>query len=142
MLAIQLLDRIEFLHSKFFLHRDLKPDNFLIGKAKKVIIRIKVQFDLFNRFRPQQKVHHKREQTHPLCRKQKSDGHCEVPNLIIRYASVNTHLGIEQSRRDDLESLGYILVYFLKSLKSFLQLLQSGFSSNFNFLQYFIYLFI
>jgi serine/threonine protein kinase len=36
MFGIQALERIEFLHSKFFLHRDLKPDNFLIGRDNNV----------------------------------------------------------------------------------------------------------
>lgn len=102
LLADQLISRIEYIHSKNFIHRDVKPDNFLMGLGKKGNLVYIIDFGLAKKYRDA------RTHQHIPYRENK--------NLTgtARYASINTHLGIEQSRRDDMESLGYIFMYFLR----------------------------
>ncbi|KAJ9505679.1 hypothetical protein QJQ45_024141 [Haematococcus lacustris] len=102
MLADQMLSRLEMVHTRSFIHRDIKPDNFLMGLGKRANQVNIIDFGLAKKYRdPKTHVH---------------IPYCENKNLTgtARYASVNTHLGIEQSRRDDLESLGYVFMYFLR----------------------------
>jgi len=100
LLADQMISRIEYIHTKSFIHRDIKPDNFLMGLGKKGNLVYIIDFGLAKKYKDS------RSNQHIPYRENK--------NLTgtARYASVNTHLGIEQSRRDDLESLGYVLMYF------------------------------
>ncbi|VDK20517.1 unnamed protein product [Taenia asiatica] len=101
MLVDQMLWRLEFIHARHFIHRDIKPDNFLMGIGKHCNKLFIIDFGLAKKFRDA------RTHQHISYKENKA------LTGTARYASINAHAGIEQSRRDDLESLGYVIMYFL-----------------------------
>lgn len=101
MIVDSLLSRIEYFHSRQFIHRDIKPENFLIGAGKKAHKIFIIDFGLCKKYVD-------RENNHIPYREDKG------LTGTARYASINSHLGIEQSRRDDMLALGYLFVYCAK----------------------------
>jgi hypothetical protein len=101
-IADQMLERVDTLHSRHLIHRDIKPANFVIGIGEGAANIYCVDFGLSKRYRHPKNLQHIPHR----------DGRSLTGTP--RYASINNHLGIEQSRRDDLESIGYVLIYFLK----------------------------
>ncbi|KAL8446814.1 hypothetical protein Emag_004575 [Eimeria magna] len=100
-LGIQMLDRLAYIHQRNCIHRDVKPDNFLVGRHGDGNCVYLIDFGLAKKYRDAQGKH---------------IAYKEGKNLTgtARYASLATHLGVEQARRDDLEGLGYVLLYFLR----------------------------
>ena len=101
LIALQVIERLETIHAQYIIHRDIKPDNFLIGREDPNIIYL-VDFGLSKKYRSNQTGRHvKFRNTGKL-------------TGTLRFASPNALRGGEQSRKDDLISAGYMLIYLFK----------------------------
>ena len=99
-LVDQMLMRLEVVHSRALLHRDIKPDNMLMGPDGSPAMYL-VDFGLSKYFKSEEGFHIEWTSGKPMAGTE-------------RYASIGTHLGWEQSRRDDLEASSYVFVYLAK----------------------------
>ena len=99
--SIQILDRIEWVHSNNIVYRDIKPENFLFGKTDTDVLYL-IDFGLCRKYRSAKTLKHI-----PPKNLGKFTG-------TSRYASVYAMAGNEQSRRDDIESIGYMIIFFMK----------------------------
>ena len=102
LISIQILERIKYIHNKNIIHCDICPNNFVLGIGRFQNIIYMTNFNSAKRYKDKNTLEHIKYKLSNNFR----------GNYI--FASVNALRGVELSRRDDLESLGYILIYFLK----------------------------
>ena len=102
MLADQMISAIQYFHSKNYIHRDIKPENFVMGTRNRSNQVFLIDYGLAKRYRDQITGVHFPYREHLSL------------SGTARYASIPALSGIEQSRRDDMEGLGYVLIYLLK----------------------------
>ena len=99
LIGIQCIERLKFIHSKNYIHRNIKPENFVIGLEDPHVIYLQ-NFYLCEKYRSSKtNLHAKFKYTKEIVGTE-------------RYGSVNALRGLRQGRRDDLESLCYMLIYF------------------------------
>ena len=99
MCGMQMMCRLEYIHEKGYIHRDIKPENFVTGINDDSNTIYIIDFGLSRRYKDKKTGAHT-----PYRENRQMIG-------TVRYASINTQIGIEQSRRDDVEAVGYVLVY-------------------------------
>ena len=101
LIGIQILDRLEWIHSKNVIHRDIKPDNFLIGENDPNVLYL-IDFGLSSKYRSSSTGKHVKF------------GFTGKLTGTTKYSSANSIRGGEQSRKDDLESVAYMIIFFMK----------------------------
>ena len=102
MVVFQLIGVLHFIHDKNIIHRDVKPDNCVMGSAELNENLYLIDFGLAKKYRSSRTL-----KQYPQTRKKRLTG-------TARYASIHALEGYEQSRRDDMESVGYIMAYLLR----------------------------
>ena len=100
LLAIQLIDVMKEIHSKGYIHRDIKPDNFVLDKDNLNKLYC-IDFGLATKYIKRDQSHNNMTKNHKFLG-------------TARYSSIASHIGHSQSRKDDLESIGYLLIYLYR----------------------------
>ena len=102
MLAYQMIEVLKYIHSKHIIHRDIKPDNFVLGSDEFNAYLYLVDFGLAKKYRSSKTL-----KQNTYMKKNKLTG-------TARYASIHAMEEMEQSRRDDLEAVSYVIMYFIR----------------------------